>query len=158
MAAPALLANPAMLRPDRRASAGFSFLEVVVTCALIAIVYAAAVPRFAAWRGPYAARTAASQIASAFQAARMRAIATNSNVRFGWNASTQTYTVQRQSPSGWVTYLNDQLPTGATITAPGTTPQFSPTGLLNGTFTIPVTAYGSTRTVTINVLGQTTIS
>ncbi len=158
MAAPPLLVGLVMLRPDRRRGAGFSMLEMVVACGLMAIIYATAVPRFAAWRGPFAARTAATQLAADLQAARMRAIATNSAVRFSWNSSTKTYRIQRNSNGTWVTDVTSQMPTGVTMTSPTPPPQFSSTGLLNGTFNIPVTAYGSTRTVTINVLGKTTVS
>jgi prepilin-type N-terminal cleavage/methylation domain-containing protein len=148
-----------MARPNRVRSAGFSFMEVLTTMALIAIVYTMAVPRFGAMRGPYAARAGASQVASVFAAARMRAIATNSSVRVTYNSSDQTYTTDRQtSGGGWVTDVRDQLPSGVSLSGIGTTPTFSRTGLLNGTYTIGVNAYGNSRTVTVNVLGKTTIS
>ena len=133
-------------------------MEVLVTTALITIVYAIAVPRFSAIRGPYAARAAASQVAGVFQAARMRAIATNSSVRLTYNSSNHTYTLDRQNGASWVTDVRNQLPTGVSLSAIGTTPVFSRTGILNGTYTISVNAYGSARTVTVNVLGKTTIS
>jgi Tfp pilus assembly protein FimT len=147
-----------MIRPDRKRSAGYSLMEVLTATALIAIVYMMAVPRFRELQGPYASRSGASQVAGAFQAARMRAIATNSNVRLTYDSSNQTYTLDRQAASGWTTEVSNQLPTGVTLSSLGTTPQFSGTGLLNGTYTINVSAYGTTRTVTINVLGKTTIS
>jgi prepilin-type N-terminal cleavage/methylation domain-containing protein len=157
MAAPALL-NGAMVRSDRKRSAGYSLIEVLTATALIAIVYAIAVPRFGQLRGPYAARSGASQVAGVFQAARMRAIATNSNIRLTYNSSNGTYTVDRQSGVGWTTEVRNQLPTGVTLSSFATNPQFSRTGLLNGDYTITVSAYGKTRTVTVNVLGKTTIS
>ena len=147
-----------MVRPDRKHSAGFTFMEVLTATALVAILYAMAVPRFSALRGPYAARSGAQQVASVFQAARMRAISTNSNVRLTYNSSNSTYTVDRQNGLGWTTEVRNQLPAGVSLSALGTTPQFGRTGLLNGTYTITVTAYTKTRTVTVNVLGQTTIS
>jgi len=125
--------------------------------ALIAILYAVAVPRFRELQGPYASRSAAAEVASAFQAARMRAIATNSNVRLTYDSSAKTYTIARQNGGSWTTEVTNQMPTGVTLSASGT-PQFSRTGVLNGDFTVTVTAYGTTRTVNINVLGKTTIS
>jgi prepilin-type N-terminal cleavage/methylation domain-containing protein len=148
-----------MVRPDRKHCAGFSFMEVLTTMALIAIIYAIAVPRFSELRGPYAARSGATQVASAFQAARMRAIATNSSIRLTYNSSSQTYSLDRQlSGGGWVSDVRNQLPTGVTLSSFGTNPTFSRTGLLNANYTITVSAYGKTRTVTVNVLGKTTIS
>lgn len=148
-----------MLRPDRKRCAGFTFIEALITTALIAIVYAMAVPNFGALRGPYAVRHAASQVASAFQMARMRAIATNASVRLTYNTSNNTYTVDRQtSGGGWVIDSRNQLPAGVTVSGAGGTPTFSRTGILNGSYTINVNAYGKTRTVTVNVLGKTTIS
>jgi Tfp pilus assembly protein FimT len=134
-------------------------MEVLTATALIAIIYAMAVPRFSELRGPYAARTGATQVASAFQAARMRAIATNSSVRLTYNATNQTYTIDRQlSGGGWATDVRNQLPTGVSLSGVGLNPTFSRTGILNANYTITVSAYGNTRTVTINVLGQTTVS
>lgn len=148
-----------MLRPDRKRCAGFSFMEVMIAMALIAIIYAIAVPRFSQLRGPYAARTGATQVASAFQAARMRAIATNTSVRLTYNSSSQTYTMDRQlSGGGWVTDVRNQLPTGVSLSGISGTPTFGRTGILNANQTITVNAYGKTRTVTVNVLGQTTVS
>jgi len=157
MAAPALLIA-AMVRPDRQRSAGFSFMEVLTATALLSILYAMAVPRFSQIRGAYAARTGASQVASVFQAARMRAISTNSTIRLTYNSSNNTYTADRQNGVGWTTEVRNQLPAGVSLSSGFGTPQFSRTGILNGTYAITVSAYGKTRTVTINVLGNTTIS
>src|SRR4030095_11267819 len=148
-----------MVRPDRKHCAGFTFMEVLTTTALIAIIYAIAVPNFSQLRGPYAARSGATQIASAFQAARMRAIATNSSIRLTYNSTNQTYTLDRQlSGGGWVTDVRNQLPTGVSLSGVGSNPTFGRTGILNANYTITVNAYGKTRTVTVNVLGKTTIS
>ena len=88
----------------------------------------------------------------------MRAISTNSNVRLTYDSSNGTYTVDRQNGLGWTTEVRNQLPSGVSLSALGTTPTFGRTGILNGTYTITVSAYSNTRTVTINVLGNTTIS
>lgn len=159
MAAPALL-NAAMPGSHRKRCAGFSILEVLVASGLIVIVMSIAVSRFSGLRGPFAARQAARQVASEFQAARMRAIASNSSVRLVYSSSPGgEYRLQRQSGGNWQTEKRNQLPTGVTVSGIGDDPpQFGRTGTLNANYTLTVNAYGSTRTVTINVLGQTTIS
>ncbi len=118
-------------------------------------------PSFVQMRAPWMLRQTAQQVAAEFQKARMRAITRNSRYRFVYTSSTNTYTIDREVAAGsWSTEFTNQLPTGATITAPATTPIFDTRGMLNATATIPVnvTGYGTTRTVTINVLGNVTIS
>ena len=101
-------------------------------------------------RGKYAA-----------QSSFMRAITRNARYRFVYDSTAKSYTIDREGPAGtWTTEFTNQLPTGAYMTAPGTTPIFDTRGMLNATATIPVnvTGYTSTRTVTINVLGNVSIS
>ena len=147
-----------MVQPDRKHCAGFSFMEVLIASALMVILGTTAVMRFSTLRGPFAARQAARQVAAEFQAARMRAIATNTSYRLSYNPSIRSYSLQRLTAGTWVTEATNQLPTGVTITGVDTPPQFGRTGTLNANYTVTVNAYTSTRTVTINVLGQTTIS
>jgi Tfp pilus assembly protein FimT len=129
--------------------------------ALSAILLMIAVPRFVQLKGPYVLRQTTQQIAGEFQKTRMRAIARNQRYRFQYTATNATYTIQReQAPGSWVTESTGQLPTGASITVPNTIPMFDTRGMLNQTAAIPVTVsgYSSTKTVTINVLGNVTIS
>ena len=126
-----------------------------------AILLAIGVPNFKALRGPWVLSQTAQQVAAEFQMARMRAITRNARYRFTYNTTTKVYTMDREtSPGAWATERTNTLPTGASITAPGTTPIFDTRGMLNGTTTIPVNVqgYSKTRTVTINVLGNVTVS
>jgi prepilin-type N-terminal cleavage/methylation domain-containing protein len=144
-----------------RATRGYSIIEMLTAMALSTILLMVAVPRFVQLKGPYVLRQTTQQIAAEFQKTRMRAIARNQRYRFQYASTNQTYTIQReQAPGSWVTESTGQLPTGATITMPGTTPIFDTRGMLNQTAAIPVTVsgYSSTKTVTINVLGNVTIS
>ena len=129
--------------------------------ALSAILLTMAVPRFIQLKGPYVLRQASQQVAGEFQKTRMRAIARNQRYRVQYSSTNATYTIDReQAPGSWVTETRGQLPTGATLTWPNTTPIFDTRGMLNQTAAIPVAVggYSSTKTVNINVLGNVTIS
>ena len=147
-----------MLQLHRRPSAGFTLMDVMTATALFAVIAATAVPQLGALRASFAARQAARQIASEFQSFRMRAIATNSNIRLTYDATIKSYSRDRQTGAGWTTEAWSPLPEGVTLGGLAVAPQFSRSGTLNANYTVTVTAYGKTRTVTINVLGQTTIS
>jgi Tfp pilus assembly protein FimT len=162
MAASGLL-SAAMARPVTRprGTRGRSLIEVLTAIGISTILLGIAVPRFVQMRAPWLLRQSAIQVASEFQKARMRAITRNKRYRFTYNSTAKTYTIdQESSPGTWVTEFQNQLPTGAYITAPGVTPIFDTRGMLNATAAIPVnvTGYTSTRTVTINVLGNVSIS
>ena len=162
MAAPGLL-NPAMPRISRgtRGTRGHSIIEVLTAISISAILLAMAVPNFKGLRGPWVLSQTAQQVAAEFQMARMRAITRNARYRFSYDATAKMYSMQREvSPGAWVAERTNTLPSGTSITPPGTMPIFDTRGMLNGTTTIPVNVqgYSKTRTVTINVLGNVTIS
>ena len=147
------------LRP--RGTRGRSLVEVLTAIGISTILLGIAVPKFVTMRAPWMLRQTAIQVASEFQKTRMRAITRNTRYRFSYNSTAKTYTIDREGPAGtWTTEFTNQLPTGAYITAPNTTPIFDTRGMLNATATIPVnvSGYPTTRTVTINVLGNVTIS
>jgi len=143
------------------ATRGRSLLEVITAIAISSILLTIAVPRFNAVSAPYVLRQTASQLAGALTTARMRAIARNARIRFTYNATNRTYTLDREVVSGtWTVESANQLPAGASITAPATAPIFDTRGMLNLTTIIPISVqgYAKTRTVIINVLGNVTIS
>jgi type II secretory pathway pseudopilin PulG len=162
MAAPALLYRAMPSRsPCTRGTRGRSLVEVLTAIGISSILLATAVPNLQGMRAPWVLRQTAGQVAAEFEKARMRAIARGTRYRFSYNATNKTYTIDREFPAGtWTVENTGQLPTSASITAPATTPIFDTRGMLNATATIPVsvTNYSHTRTVTINVLGNVTIS
>lgn len=125
---------------------------------LISIVCAVAIPNFQAIGSSHALGQAASQVAADFQSTRMRAIAANATMRFTYDPSTRTYAMERQSGLAWVVERRSQLPSGVTVGTVGSVPTFNSRGMLNAAVSIPLSANGKTKTVTVNVLGQTTIS
>ena len=120
-------------------------------------------PRLARMRTPNAIDGAARQIAAAAQVARQRAIARNVSYRMNFDTSARTYTIQRANGANWVNEADlpaQTLPTGVQIgtLSPGN-PVFTARGTLAQQVTVPLTITGArSRTVTINVLGKTTIS
>jgi len=160
MAAPGLLETAMMpgYPHVRRKQRGISFVEVLVTMTLLGIVLAMAIPNFRAVGSSYSLGQAASQVSADFQATRMRAIAANATMRFTYDSTTRTYFMERQNGVSWVVERRSQLPTGVTVGTVSTTPTFNSRGMLIQAVSIPLILNGKTKTVSVNVLGQTTIS
>lgn len=143
---------------------GASFIDILIATALSAIVLGIGVPRLVALRAPTAVNGAARQIGADVQVARMRAIARNVRHRVNFNVSAKTYVIERENPPGSNIFVADgatqKMPQGVSFTTP--TPQnpvFSTTGLLPAQVTLMVSAASAhTKTVTINVLGRTTLN
>jgi Tfp pilus assembly protein FimT len=139
-----------------------TILEVLTATAITAILLAIGIPQMVRLRAPYALASASRQIAADFQAARMRAIARNTRYRIAFNATARTYSVERETtPNTFVAEGGVQtLPAGTTLTAADpANPVFDTRGMLGANVSVTVSMPGSgTKTVTVNVLGQTTIS
>jgi Tfp pilus assembly protein FimT len=146
---------------DRRSDAGYTLFELLVATGLMLLLLAIGVPGLSRLRAPYAMAGATRQIAADVQAARQRAIARNTSYRVNFDQANATYTVERQVGVAWVADgAVQRLPAGVQLGAinPGN-PVFDSRGLMAADVTIPVIKTGATtRTVTVNVLGRTTIS
>ncbi len=145
----------------RAKSRGTTLLDVLVAAAIMLVLFAIGVPNLSRLRSPYTLAGATRQIAADLQAARQRAIARNVRYRVNFDAAHASYTIEREQAGNWVADSAPQpVPQGAQLGAvlPGN-PVFDTRGMLGAQVTVPVTVSGSgTRTVTINVLGKTTIS
>ena len=142
-------------------SRGATLLDVLISTAIMLVLYAIGVPNLSRLRSPYTLAGATRQIAADLQAARQRAIARNVRYRVNFDAAHASYTIEREQAGNWVADSAPQpVPQGAQLgtVLPGN-PVFDARGMLGAQVTVPVTVSGSgTRTVTINVLGKTTIS
>jgi Tfp pilus assembly protein FimT len=152
-----------MVGRDRRDGCrGTTLLEVLTATAIMITLLGIGVPQLARLRAPYALASASRQIASDLQTARMHAIARNTRYRVAFNASAKTYVLEREAaPNNFVAEGGTQtLPAAATLTsASPANPIFDTRGLLAADVSVSVSVPGSgTKTVTINVLGRTTIS
>lgn len=145
----------------RRRHRGASVIEVLTATAILAAVLGLGVPNALSMRAPYAVSSAAQQIAADLQAARQRAIARNARYRVSFDTSAGTYVVQRETTSNvFVSEGGIQtLPHGVVLGSvdPGN-PVFDTRGMLAAGVSVPLTMTGArARTVTVNVLGRTTI-
>ena len=132
---------------------------MVVAVALIAVLYAIAVPNLQAMRAPYALEGTAYQVAAHIDMARQRAIARNARHRVVF--STSGYHIEREtSPSNFeVVSGTFAPPLGVVIGTPSPgNPTFNTRGMLTGDVTVSLSVDGGgTKMVTINVLGRSKI-
>jgi len=70
---------------------GFSLLEVLIVIGIIVIISAIAVPNMAVMMKSYRLKSAANEMASVMQLARMTAISQNANSVLTFNTGNQTY-------------------------------------------------------------------
>lgn len=150
------------MRRQRPETRGATLLEVITASALMSALLVIAVPNLPTLAAPYATSTAARQIATDLQLARQRAIARNVRCRVNFNVSGASYTIERETaPNTWVGDGGPQmLPSRVTLgpVTPGN-PTFDTRGTLPASVSVTVSTPGArTRTVTANVLGQTTIA
>ena len=142
-------------------SRGAGLLDVLIAAGIMSVLYAVGLPNLSRLRSPYILTGATRQIAADVQAARQRAVARNTSYRVNFDPAHGSYTIEQSQAGVWVADSAPQpLPNGAQLgtVLPGN-PVFDTRGMLGVQVTVPVTVSGSgTRTVTINVLGRTTIS
>jgi len=144
-----------------RKSRGTTLLDVVIASGIMLVLLAVGVPNLSRLRSPYALAGATRQIAADLQATRLRAIARNVSYRVNFDVAHGSYTIERSQAGSWVADSAPQpLPRGTQLgtVSPGN-PVFDTRGMLPAQVTVPITVSGSgSRTVTVNVLGKTTIS
>ena len=132
----------------------------MIASSIFATLVAAGLPTLARVRAPYAVMGATRQIAAAIGSARERAVARNTSYRVRFDTSGKTYTVERISAGSWI---QDQAPqklaSGLSFGDIPANPVINANGTLAAAVTIPVIGTAAhTKTVSVNVLGQTTIN
>ena len=149
-----------MARRARRAVRGTTLLEVLVAASLSAILLAIAVPNLPGLGAPFTLRTVSQQVAADLIAARMRAIATDTPYRVAFNTAAATYVIQQETAPG--TFVTEggtrTLPAGVVLGPVAANPIFDTRGMLAAALAVPITVSpAGSRTVSVNVLGRTTI-
>lgn len=132
-------------------SVGFTLLELLVTMALMLVLFGTAALSLAPLRSSLHLSSAVQQVATDLRLTRMKAISQNSRFQISFVGT--TYTIQKCVPT-----CTDQsgaivLPEGITVSA-STTPQFLPRGTSGGAATITVSNGTKDRQVEVTPVGR----
>jgi type II secretory pathway pseudopilin PulG len=135
-----------------RSRGGFTILRLLVAMAIVAVLVGAAFPNFASVTRIYGVRSAARQVYSELQNARMAAVMANQSYTFTVNGGGTTYTV---TPSpGSATALEA---TGITMSAANPI-TFASNGTASATATITVSnSFGDSVQVAVGSAGRVRI-
>jgi Tfp pilus assembly protein FimT len=145
--------------PDRR-TRGATIIDLLVGVGLTAVVLGTAIPNLRALTEPYTLDTASRVVAADFTVARMRAIAQNRRHRIVFDDDARWWEVQAETAPNSFTVVGARrtLPVGADFGSINSNPTFDTRGMLAAAFSLDVRGDGRKRTVSVNVLGDTTVS
>ena len=134
-------------------------IDVLTGMAITAVVLGTAIPNLRGFTRPYALDSAARSIAADMSVARMRAIAQNRRHRVQVNADGGWWEVQRETAPGTFTVVGGRrtLPGGTSFGNVSGTPTFDTRGMLAATFSLDVSNGERKRTMSVNVLGDTSV-
>ncbi|MBF0530226.1 MAG: prepilin-type N-terminal cleavage/methylation domain-containing protein [Deltaproteobacteria bacterium] len=143
-------AQTGLTRPKGRS--GFTLLELMVVVSTVAVMMMIGIPMVNSWLPDYHLRSAAREIGSAFQNARLRATSTSSEYRVAINTSVVPYSYQIEQgnqPSGSTAWTLDTGSYGelaSDVLLGAVTPATT-----TGTFTLTRPS-GAASTVTGNII------
>ena len=135
-----------------RKNSGFTFTELMVTIAVVAILASLAIPNYIAWLPNYRLQSGAEEIQSALQLARTSAIKENATATVAFDTANETY----RAFVGTRTVRRGQMPAGIDLNCAlnngGTSVQFNTQGFaINNTQGNAQVSNNSGRTKTIAV-------
>lgn len=142
-------------------TAGSTFIEMAVALAFVGVVGAAGAPRIQTMLASYDLSNTTQRVVGDIRLARMRAVATNAQARLQFRDG--AYVIQRESPPGSGSYVDDAapqpLPATVQVSAAPMVPTFNSRGLAQLPATITLTAAdGATRRISVNGIGRVTIN
>lgn len=151
-----------MSKRSQRAS-GFTILELMVAIGIAMVVLGIAVPSLMAWMPTLRLSSAARQVATDLQVARMKAISQNIKFRVNFVGSipgATSYNVEKDNGLG--TFITESgpfaLPDGITVSALNATSEFQPRGTVNASSTITLQNVNSeTKSVQVAAVGRVII-
>lgn len=130
---------------------GFTVLELMVAIGIAMVVLGIAVPSFLTWLPTLRLSSAARQVATDLQVARMKAISQNASYTVTFNTSTGIYTYGADSRDVGALYP------GITISSAPTNPVFTPRGTASTTGTITLSNGTATKQVQVSTVGRVTM-
>jgi len=135
---------------------GFTIMEMIVAIAVAATVMGIAVPTFFSWLPTLRLSSAARQVATDLQVARMKAISQNTKFRLNF-VTTTTYTVEKDN-SGTLTTEGGpySLPDGVSVPV-GTTSWFQPRGTADSQAAVALSNGSTQKVVCIKPVGRVNI-
>jgi Tfp pilus assembly protein FimT len=139
-----------IIEPPSGHEGGFSAVELLVVFAIVATVTGIAVPALMSWLPTLRLNSAAQQVATDLQVARMKAISQNASYTVTFNVSTGTYTYGNDSRN-----MTTLFP-GITI-ASASNPTFTPRGTVNAV-TISLSNGSAQKLICVKTMGRVSIS
>ena len=132
---------------------GFTVLELMVAVGIAMVVLGIAVPSLLTWLPTLRLSSAARQVATDLQVARMKAISQNTanTVTFIQAAGTYTFTLGTDSRDV------GQLYPGITISSVSANPVFTPRGSASTTGTITLSNGTATKSIVVSTVGRVTL-
>jgi prepilin-type N-terminal cleavage/methylation domain-containing protein len=153
-----------------RNESGVTFLELMVVIGIMAILASIAIPGFLGWLPQYRMRSAADEVLSTLQHAKLRAIRENDIVSVRFDFATDRYTAfldngagaaagNGTQDAGEVTVKNGQMPAGIDLQSStfGPVVQFNRRGFPDANGDIVVANGPNTRTINLTLGGSSSI-
>jgi prepilin-type N-terminal cleavage/methylation domain-containing protein len=148
-----------------RKNSGFTFTELMVTIAIVAILASLAIPNFIAWLPNYRLQSGAEDIQSTLQLARITAIKENATVTVAFNTANETYQASVQKPLEPVRiFRRGRMPAGIDIFSAvfggGASVEFDNQGITenntDGSAQL-INNSGRAKTITVSITGNSRI-
>jgi len=151
--------TPMRRTPDRR-TRGATIIDLLVGIGITAVVLGTAIPNLRTLSQPYTLDSVARVVSADLAGARMRAIAQNRRHRVVFNADARWWEVRAETSPNVFTVVGARrtLPTGARFGSVNASPTFDTRGMLTAPFSLVVSTGARQRTISVNVLGDTTFS
>lgn len=137
------------LQKHNQGYSGFTVMELLAAITIASILMAVAVPHLLDWLPTLRLSSAARQVATDLQVARMRAISQNASNTITFSGSTYSYNGNSRDVGA--------LFPGITISSAPTNPVFTPRGTASTTGTITLTNGSATKNIVVSAVGRVNI-
>ncbi|MBI2988540.1 MAG: GspH/FimT family pseudopilin [Deltaproteobacteria bacterium] len=132
---------------------GFTVLELMVAMAIAMVVLGIAVPSFLSWLPTLRLSSAARQVATDLQVARMKAISQNASYTIAFNTTTGVYTYGSDSRD-----IDQEYPGISIQSVSPSNPVFTPRGTASAAVTITLSNGSGQKLVCVKTVGRVNIA